>query len=95
MQEAISEDLVKMAERLKANSLMFGDSLARDKEVMADAEHKLDANVQTITRQGSKLEKVLATTRGNCWLTVFAVVGVCLLFVFAFVWMKLFSVVKT
>ncbi|KAJ3059433.1 hypothetical protein HDU98_004555, partial [Podochytrium sp. JEL0797] len=73
LQEAFSEDLAKMAARLKANSLMFGDSLQKDKEILEDADSTLQQNVTSISSQSSKLTKILKATRGNCMLTVFVI----------------------
>ncbi|KAI8843290.1 membrane fusion protein Use1-domain-containing protein [Chytriomyces cf. hyalinus JEL632] len=94
-QEALSEDLIKLAQRLKENSLLFGDTLKADKEVLDDTHDALNANVTKISSQNSKLTTLLQQTRGNCFMITGAVLLVCVLFIFTFFWMRLFRVVKT
>ncbi|KAI8609515.1 membrane fusion protein Use1-domain-containing protein [Chytriomyces sp. MP71] len=94
LQEQMSEDLVKMAQRLKDNSLLFGDSLKSDQQVLNDAQHALQANLTKITSQSNKLNTILGQTRGNCFLITGAMLVVCVLFMFAFVWMRLFRPVS-
>ncbi|KAJ3235002.1 hypothetical protein HDU81_000947 [Chytriomyces hyalinus] len=94
-QEALSEDLIKLAQRLKENSLLFGDTLKADKEVLDDTHDALNSNVTRISSQNSKLTTLLQQTRGNCFMITGAVLLVCVLFIFTFFWMRLFRVVKT
>ncbi|TGZ84636.1 hypothetical protein EX30DRAFT_337137 [Ascodesmis nigricans] len=69
-QESITEDLVKMAQMLKSNSLEFGKSLEEEKVYLQEASQGLDRNTVGLDAAGRRIEDMRKKDSVNFYWTV-------------------------
>ncbi|KAK4054091.1 hypothetical protein OIV83_001116 [Microbotryomycetes sp. JL201] len=88
MQNSLMSSLTQLSGQLKTSSLAFQDNLEKDKQVMKDAQTKLERNHDKVVKQGSRLGVVKKKARGTtCW-TIMAVTVVL------FAWVVMFFLIK-
>ncbi|GAA5935106.1 uncharacterized protein JCM15063_003151 [Sporobolomyces koalae] len=88
LQSSLLSDLTSLSTALKTSSQTFSDNLEKDREVMQEAEKKLENNEGRIKVQQERLKGVRGKTRGTtCWtLGILAVV--------AAMWIGVFLLIK-
>jgi len=94
IQEGYTDDLVKLAASLKANSLAFTDLLKKDEKVREEADTLLQENVSHVQREGKKLKSLLKSTRSTKWFIYLILLIVFVLFVFTILFIRIFPVQK-
>ena len=68
LQTSLLSDLTSLSTALKTSSLTFSQNLEKDKEVMEEAERKLQGNEGRMKLEQKRLEGVRGKTRGTtCW----------------------------
>ncbi|KAM0789633.1 hypothetical protein ACM66B_000437 [Microbotryomycetes sp. NB124-2] len=88
LQNSLMSSLTQLSGQLKTSSLAFQDNLEKDKQVMSDAQTKLEKNHDKIVKQGSRLGVVKKKARGTtCW-TIMAITVVL------FAWVVMFFLIK-
>lgn len=88
IQDALSSELLRMASRLKANSLSFAEALERDRKLVESTGEKLQGNLDLMTRTRGRLGDYAKKARGLGWFTF----GSILVVIFS--WVLLFVVIK-
>ncbi|CAG8456513.1 9121_t:CDS:2 [Diversispora eburnea] len=83
-QDNLTNDLVKMAERLKMNSVTFGDILMKDEKIIDETQNVLGANLDRLKKEGSRLKRYATRSNKTTWLVWSAVVFVCFAFILTF-----------
>jgi len=92
IQEGYTDDLVKLAASLKANSLAFTDLLKKDEKVREEADSLLQENVTHVQREGKKLKSLLKSTRSTKWFIYLILLIVFVMFVFTILFIRIFPV---
>ncbi|KAG9292055.1 hypothetical protein G9A89_017955 [Geosiphon pyriformis] len=64
-QEELTQDLVKMAERLKMNSFSFSDILKRDEKILDEAQSILTGNLDRLKEEKSRLNRYAGQSRSR------------------------------
>jgi SNARE protein 1 len=77
-QEELTNDLVKMAERLKLNSETFGNILTKDEKIIDEAQNVIGSNLDRLKREGNRLGKYAARSSKTTWLVCSVVLFVCI-----------------
>lgn len=87
-QDQISERLAEMAAQLRRNAQQFSVALEDDKQAMAEADSKLDANYTVMHKERGRLSTYSRASRSTTWLVVLSlvVVGVA--------WVSMFFVIR-
>ncbi|CAG8574220.1 2534_t:CDS:2 [Paraglomus brasilianum] len=71
IQSELTDDLVSLAERLKMNSLAFGDILVRDEKVIDDAQTVVNSNLDRLRNEGGRLRQyTLQSRKTTCFVWV-------------------------
>ncbi|KAJ3190079.1 hypothetical protein HDU85_000370 [Gaertneriomyces sp. JEL0708] len=91
LQEAMTDDLARMAAQLKMSSLALREGLKRDEKVLNDTAETLYANVSRLTSEGTRLSTLNVASRKTTWMIWLTVLLVCVLFVFTFIIMRVFK----
>ncbi|KAK9767224.1 hypothetical protein K7432_003147 [Basidiobolus ranarum] len=89
-QEELTNDLVRMAEILKNNSMSFGDILKRDEKVLDDAHGALTGNLDRLKKESGRLTQFTKRSSKTTWITWGVVALVCLTFIFMFLFIRIF-----
>ncbi|PWY97893.1 hypothetical protein BCV70DRAFT_202382 [Testicularia cyperi] len=87
-QEALSNELLRMASVLKSNSLAFADALERDRLLLEKAGDHLGSNLDLMTRTRGKLGIYSKKARSMGWFTLTSILVVMLS------WMLMFLVIR-
>ncbi len=87
-QDETSQRLAEMAAQLRRNAQQFSAALEADKEAIAEADSKLDANYNVMHKERGRLSTYSRTSRGTTWLVFLSlgVVGVA--------WVIMFFVIR-
>jgi len=93
-QEELTNDLVRMAERLKMNSVAFGDVLKKDDQVLRAAQDAISTNLTQLQKTNKRLGAHSSRATSTTIMTWLVVGFVCLLFVVAFLVIRLFPKAK-
>lgn len=78
-----------MANRLKQNSLQFSGLLQTDKNLLENAELKLEKNLTNMQGQQTKLKGYTKKGGVTFWFTIGAVISVALAWFFMFALMRI------
>ncbi|ORY05774.1 hypothetical protein K493DRAFT_333417 [Basidiobolus meristosporus CBS 931.73] len=89
-QEELTNDLVRMAEILKNNSMSFGDILKRDEKVLDEAHNALTGNLDRLKKESGRLTQFTKRSSKTTWITWGVVALVCLTFIFMFLFIRIF-----
>lgn len=81
-QEAMTEQLAQMAVQLRKNAERFSDSLGKDKAVIEELDTKLGGNLDEMGKERIRLRDHRGKSGSTTCLTIFAVVGVLVVFMF-------------
>jgi len=92
IQEGYTDDLVKLAATLKANSLAFTDLLKKDEKVREEADTLLTENVAHVQREGKKLKSLLKSTKKTKWFIYLILLIVFVMFIFTILFIRVFPV---
>ncbi|ORX52986.1 hypothetical protein BCR36DRAFT_411347 [Piromyces finnis] len=92
IQEGYTDDLVKLAATLKANSLAFTDLLHKDEKVREEADTLLTENVAHVQREGKKLKSLLKSTKKTKWFIYLILLIVFVMFIFTILFIRIFPV---
>ncbi|OMJ25626.1 Vesicle transport protein USE1, partial [Smittium culicis] len=87
-QQDLADDLLNMAKALKSNTLLFGETLKKDNELVQEASEIVSKNYTNAQNSGGRLAKYNAkawSTTGLNWMIVAVVVAV---FSFLILFMK-------
>ncbi|KIJ49543.1 hypothetical protein M422DRAFT_204934 [Sphaerobolus stellatus SS14] len=87
--EELSEELARMAEQLKKNTLYFSDSLEKDKSVLESASEVIEKNYNSLTTQQSRLKTHGGKSFWTTWMTLGSIIGVCIAWVLVFIMIRL------
>ncbi|KAF0450055.1 vesicle transport protein [Gigaspora margarita] len=68
-QDELTNDLVKMAGKLKMNSVTFGDILAKDVKIVDEAQSILGVNLDRLKKEGTRLGAYAAQSGKTTWLS--------------------------
>jgi len=79
-----------MAERLKLNSVTFGDILSKDEKNIDEAQNVLGSNLDRLKREGNRLGKYTAQSSKTTWLVWLVVLIVCFAWVLMFMLIRIF-----
>ncbi|CAG8458262.1 11218_t:CDS:2 [Ambispora gerdemannii] len=90
-QEELTQDLVKMAERLKMNSITFGDIIKRDEKILDQTQSVLGSNLDRLKKEGTRLGRYAGKSSKTTWLVWSVVVFVCFSFFFTFMLIRVFK----
>ncbi|KAL1916508.1 uncharacterized protein VTP21DRAFT_5699 [Calcarisporiella thermophila] len=85
MQEELTNDLIRMAQTLKANSVAFGDILKRDEKLLEDAQTVLSANLTTLQKENKRLGRYRTQSSKTTMFIWAVMLAVCLLWAVMFV----------
>ncbi|PWN29086.1 hypothetical protein BDZ90DRAFT_259143 [Jaminaea rosea] len=88
-QEALSNELLRMASVLRSQTVSFSDALERDRKLLESADEKLIQNMDVMTRTRGKLGEYAQQARGMGWFTLGTVLMVVVTWVIMFVVIKL------
>lgn len=91
MQDALSDDLLMHAQRLKETSSLFETKLKEDADVLSDAYQQLDGNVAKLEKERRQIKQFSSKSWRTTLITWIAILAVCLIFVFVFFYMRVFS----
>ncbi|ORX75127.1 hypothetical protein BCR32DRAFT_272088 [Anaeromyces robustus] len=94
IQEGYTDDLVKLAATLKANSLGFTELLKKDEKVREEADSLLQENVSNVQREGKKLKTLIKSTRSTKWFIYLIMLIVFLMFILTVLFIRIFPVQK-
>ncbi|CAG8438474.1 1852_t:CDS:2 [Funneliformis mosseae] len=89
-QEELTNNLLKMAERLKLNSVTFGDILSKDEKNIDEAQNVLGSNLDRLKREGGRLGRYAAQSSKTTWLVWSVVLCVCVTFGLMFMLIRIF-----
>ncbi|KAK4054308.1 formate dehydrogenase (NAD+) [Microbotryomycetes sp. JL221] len=68
LQNSLMSSLTDLSSQLKTSTLAFSSNLDKDKQIMLDAQNKLEQNHDKLKLQGSRVGVVRKKTRGTtCW----------------------------
>ncbi|EJD52487.1 hypothetical protein AURDEDRAFT_181078 [Auricularia subglabra TFB-10046 SS5] len=81
-QEALGDELARMARQLRANAEHFSGKLAEDKAVLEGTQEKIEGNLGSMVAQRDRLKDYSATGRSTTWLVFISVVVVLIAWVF-------------
>ncbi|PVF99899.1 hypothetical protein CPB86DRAFT_872322 [Serendipita vermifera] len=87
-QEDISQRLAEMATQLRRNAQHFSAALEDDKDALAEADAKIDANLSVMQKERGRLGTYSSKSRGTTWLVVSAILVV------AVSWVVMFFVIR-
>ncbi|RGB28498.1 vesicle transport protein [Rhizophagus diaphanus] len=87
-QEELTNDLVRMVERLKLNSETFGNILIRDEKIIDEAQNVIGSNLDRLKREGNRLGKYAARSSKTTWLVWSVVLFVCI------TWFLMFMLIR-
>lgn len=87
-QDSLSSELATMASRLKANSLVFSSLLEKDKQLLSNAEEKLEGNLTGMTKERERLKGYSKKGGVSLWFTIGAVGAV------AMAWFMMFALMR-
>lgn len=87
-QDTLTSELVSMAKLLKNNSIAFSGLLDKDKQLISEAEEKLDKNLSGMTSQGDRLKSYSRKGGVTLWFTIGAVIAVCVAWFLMFALMR-------
>ncbi|CAG8565795.1 3781_t:CDS:2 [Paraglomus occultum] len=90
IQSELTDDLVSLAERLKMNSLAFGDILARDEKVIDDAQATVNGNLDRLRNEGGRLRQYTVQSKKTTCFVWVVVIFVCVVFVLMFMLIRVF-----
>lgn len=88
-QEALSHELLRMASSLKSQSISFSSALERDRKLLENADEKLLANLDVMTRTRGRLGEYAHKARGMGWFTLATIAVVVATWVVMFVIIRL------
>ncbi|KAJ1951477.1 hypothetical protein IWQ62_006422 [Dispira parvispora] len=88
--DELTGDLVHMAQTLKGNSLLFGDLLSKDREVLQDAQEVISNNVDHMQKHGGRLTTYSRKSWSTTWMTWLIILVVCLTFIMVYFVVRLF-----
>ncbi|RIA96886.1 vesicle transport protein [Glomus cerebriforme] len=88
-QEELTNDLVKMVERLKLNSETFGNILIRDEKIIDEAQNVVGSNLDRLKREGNRLGKYAARSSKTTWLVWSVILFVCITCVLMFMLIRI------
>lgn len=88
-QDALSTELLRMASRLKANSLSFAEALERDRKLVEATGEKLQGNLDLMTRTRGRLGEYAKSARSLGWFTFGSILVVIVSWVMLFIVIKL------
>ena len=83
--EELSGELARMAEQLKRNTVYFSESLDKDKGILQSAGEVLEKNYNSLTKEQGRLKVRGGAGFWNTWMTLAAIIGVCLAWVMMFI----------
>jgi hypothetical protein len=89
-QESLTEELASMAERLKMNSLEFSHLLEKDKDLLQNAEEKLEGNLGGMIKERDRLKEYKKKGGVTTWFVIGAVLAVMGAWLFMFALMRIF-----
>ncbi|KAL4246616.1 USE1 family protein [Abortiporus biennis] len=84
LHEELSEQLAQMATQLKRNTMHFAASLEKDKDVVLDAQGKLDKNFDVMTKERVRLRDHSSKSWGTTWITLLSVIVALVGFILTF-----------
>ncbi|KAJ1984816.1 hypothetical protein H4R34_000436 [Dimargaris verticillata] len=90
VQDELTGDLVRMAETLKGNTLMFGDLLTKDEKVLQEAQEVITGNVTHLQTQDTRLGRYSQRSWGTTWLTWGVILFVSITFMLMYFVVRLF-----
>ncbi|CAG8691129.1 5159_t:CDS:2, partial [Scutellospora calospora] len=67
-QDELTSELVKMAGKLKMNSVTFGDILTKDEKIIDEAQSSLGINLDRLKKEGMRLGSYAAQSGKTTWL---------------------------
>ena len=88
LHEDLADQLAQMAEQLKRNAMHFADSLAKDQQVVKDAEEKLEQNFGMMKTERTRLRDFRGKSGGTTCLVLLSVIVV------AVAWFVMFFVIR-
>jgi len=80
IQQELSEQLAQMATQLKRNATHFSESLAKDKGVVEEMQHKLERNLDVMQKERLRLRDHRSKSKSTTCLVVGIIMTVLLLF---------------
>ncbi|KAJ1977463.1 hypothetical protein H4R33_006217 [Dimargaris cristalligena] len=90
VQDELTDDLVRMAQALKGNSLAFKDILTQDEKALQEAQEVMGTNQNRLQQQGGRLGTYTRKSWGTTWMTWLMVLLVCLVFILMYLVIRLF-----
>ncbi|KAJ1650809.1 hypothetical protein IWQ61_008479 [Dispira simplex] len=88
--DELTGDLVHMAQTLKGNSMLFGDLLNKDRQVLQDAQEVISSNVDHMQKHGGRLTTYSRKSWSTTWMTWLIILVVCLTFIMVYFVVRLF-----
>ncbi|KAI9498378.1 vesicle transport protein [Zychaea mexicana] len=89
MHDELTTDLGRMAQQLKVNSQSFGDTLAKDDQVLHEAQQAVVNNLDRLRKERQRLDTHYSKSWGTSFMTMGVVLFVCIMFVLVFFTIKL------
>ncbi|KAG8807133.1 hypothetical protein FRC17_004634 [Serendipita sp. 399] len=87
-QEEISHKLAEMAAQLRKNAQHFSAALEDDKEALAEADSKLNQNLDVMQKERGRLGVYSAKSSGTTWMVIASILVVCI------AWVVMFFVIR-
>lgn len=82
--EELSDQLARMAVQLRRNAEHFSNALEKDKSLVLSAEEVLMKNVESMAHERDRLKKHSWKSFGTTWITIGAILVVCLTWIWMF-----------
>lgn len=89
LQDALSNELLRMASVLKANTAAFSESLERDRKLVEEAGGQLDQNLSLMTRTRGQLGVFSKKARSMGWFTLGSIASVVVCWLLMFIVIRL------
>lgn len=88
MHDELTSDLSRMAQQLKKNSQVFGDTLSKDDIVLRDAQKAVENNLKRMTTERQRLDEHYSKSWNTSFMTIGVVLFVCIMFILVFFTIK-------
>lgn len=81
LQHELTDQLAQMAAQLRRNAVHLSDSLAKDHDVVEDAQQKLEGNYDTMHEERNRLRNLSGKSKSTTCLLFLVVTAVLSLFI--------------